>query len=328
MVSMVVGRSLGLIATPARRSAAGTLRGRGAKLSAAGPQSPTLPGPGTTGSQAVMRRAVPDALPRSRCRFVRTAKPALSLRRRPLPARAAASAATCQRRHMQTRAASTAAPAAEPAAAADAGATADGEPEEILIYQGGRAKPLRILKTASFINCTASLIGSPIIVTADIAMPFAARVGMATTMAFFGLSTTGACSTQQPDGAALSITDVQPVARGRGFSARTCLRGCPALRCVGPLPRAGFLAWVSKPYLLRMALRSTADGTHQNACRHKCGVAVARCWGAVGAAIHQPSALTHLLCSVYAHDRQPRATDGLCQDHWSVPGQSRPTTSL
>ena len=68
---------------------------------------------------------------------------------------------------------------------------ADAEPEEILIYQGGRARPLRILKTASFVNCTASLIGSPVIVTADIAMPFAARLGMATTMAFFGLSTTG-----------------------------------------------------------------------------------------------------------------------------------------
>lgn len=67
----------------------------------------------------------------------------------------------------------------------------DEKPQEILIYEGGRARPLRILKTASFVNCTASLIGSPIIVTADIAMPFAARLGMATTMAFFGLSTTG-----------------------------------------------------------------------------------------------------------------------------------------
>jgi hypothetical protein len=89
----------------------------------------------------------------------------------------------------QARGLSTAAPAAD--GDADASAGADETPQEILIYQGGRAKPLRILKTASFINCTASLIGSPVIVTADIAMPFAARLGMATTMAFFGLSTTG-----------------------------------------------------------------------------------------------------------------------------------------
>ena len=89
----------------------------------------------------------------------------------------------------RTRALSTDAPAAKGDTSASAGA--DEKPQEILIYQGGRAKPLRILKTASFINCTASLIGSPVIVTADIAMPFAARLGMATTMAFFGLSTTG-----------------------------------------------------------------------------------------------------------------------------------------
>ena len=91
--------------------------------------------------------------------------------------------------HWHTRSLSTEAPAAKGDAGANAGG--DEKPQEILIYQGGRAKPLRILKTASFINCTASLIGSPVIVTADIAMPFAARLGMATTMAFFGLSTTG-----------------------------------------------------------------------------------------------------------------------------------------
>jgi hypothetical protein len=145
--------------------------------------------------------------------------------------------ATCCR--WQARALSTAAPAAD----GDAGASpvADEKPQEILIYEGGRAKPLRILKTASFINCTASLIGSPIIVTADIAMPFAARLGMATTMAFFGLSTTGAhrCRSQQDS-------------EWRYVQSNLC-RTCPA---------AGFLAWVSKPYLLRMALRQTECGVH------------------------------------------------------------------
>ena len=83
----------------------------------------------------------------------------------------------------------------EPEAAAEPAAAA--EPGEILIYQGGRARPLRILKTASFINCVASCTGGPLIVTADIAMPFAARLGMATTMAFFGLSTTGTSTSRQ-----------------------------------------------------------------------------------------------------------------------------------
>ena len=141
--------------------------------------------------------------------------------------------------HWQARALSTAAPAADGSAGAS---SVDHEkPQEILIYEGGRAKPLRILKTASFINCTASLIGSPIIVTADIAMPFAARLGMATTMAFFGLSTTGAHRGRSRQESAWRT--VQPKLR------RTC-------------PVAGFLAWVSKPYLLRMALRQTESGVH------------------------------------------------------------------
>ena len=93
--------------------------------------------------------------------------------------------AGCHARYLADAAGATA--AAAPADEAEATA----EPEEILIYQGGRARPLRILKTASFINCVASCTGGPLIVTADIAMPFAARLGMATTMAFFGLSTTG-----------------------------------------------------------------------------------------------------------------------------------------
>jgi hypothetical protein len=79
--------------------------------------------------------------------------------------------------------------------------------DDVLVYQGKRSGMLRFLKTCSFVNCTASLVSVPLIVTADIAMPFTARVSMATTVALFGLSTTG------------------------------------------------FLAWVSKPYLLKMVLR-------------------------------------------------------------------------
>ena len=86
------------------------------------------------------------------------------------------------------------------------------KPPDVLVYQGKRSRLLRGLKIASFCNCSVSVLSMPLIVTADIAVPFTARVSMAATIGLFGLSTTG------------------------------------------------FLAWVSKPYTLRLLLTSDEAG--------------------------------------------------------------------
>eukprot|EP01050_Picozoa_sp_SAG11_P015493 SAG11_NODE_2014_length_3922_cov_1.929898_4_plen_184_part_00 len=88
------------------------------------------------------------------------------------------------------------------AASEDAAAAPPGG--ELVIYEGERARPLRLLKTLSVANCAASLLASPLLATADMAIPLGARLGIAATAVTFGVSTTG------------------------------------------------FLAWLSKPYLLRM----------------------------------------------------------------------------
>ena len=57
-----------------------------------------------------------------------------------------------------------AAAAADPGSESESDAATGGdEPESILIYSGERARPLRILKVMSIINCSASLIASPIV---------------------------------------------------------------------------------------------------------------------------------------------------------------------
>jgi hypothetical protein len=61
----------------------------------------------------------------------------------------------------------------------------------LLIYQGARAQPVVLLKRLSVANCSLSLIAAPLLASADLAVPLAARLSIAFTMATFGLSTTG-----------------------------------------------------------------------------------------------------------------------------------------
>ena len=73
----------------------------------------------------------------------------------------------------------------------DGGGGGGGGDAPVLVFAGKRAMPLRVLKLASIVNCSVSCLAAPVLITIDIPMPMAARVSMAATLAFFGLSTTG-----------------------------------------------------------------------------------------------------------------------------------------